>query len=116
MNQMFWRYLFVCLFASCVHKSEVKPQQSCNLNHIGYKTCVEPVLKRYCIQCHATGNTSGGLALDDYETVKLAAGSGDIGGCVEHTDGYPYMPPQNQKIDTESLYIIRVWVDIGMPY
>jgi hypothetical protein len=88
---------------------------SCDTTHISYSTCIQPLLKAYCIRCHAKGNTSGGLALDDYATVKLVAQSADLWGCVEHQDGYPSMPPQKQKIDTAALYILRKWMEAGEP-
>lgn len=88
---------------------------SCDSTHVKYTSCIKPILSKYCVSCHATGNTSGGLALDNYEIAKAVALDGDLWGTVEHLDGYPYMPPQPARIDSASRLLIKNWIQLKAP-
>lgn len=72
-------------------------------------------MQKYCVSCHATNNTSGGIALDNYTIVKLVAADGDLMGVTQHLDGYPYMPPVMEKIDSNARLLIRKWIEAKEP-
>lgn len=108
------------LFLIGVHacKKAVQPQPNataCDSSRVTYNTCILPILKQYCISCHAKKNTSGGVYFDEYDMTKLIAQDGDLWGVVEHLDGYPYMPPVQTKIDSQSLFLIRKWIQEKEP-
>ncbi len=86
----------------------------CDTSKVSYVTCVKPILDKHCVGCHATGNTSGYVNLDNYSDAKMFGVSGELYGCSAHVDGFLYMPPNGAaSMDTMSLIIIKKWTDQG---
>lgn len=113
---VFLSVLMLLLLFSCKKNNlNIQPVAACDSGQVSWTTCIQPVMKKYCISCHSTGNTSGGIALDNYKTVRLIASDGDLMGVTQHLDGYPYMPPQIEKIDSFSRLLIRRWIQSAEP-
>ena len=97
---------------SC-QKTDNQAQTKIDTLHIGYESCIKPILDSKCVQCHATGNTSGYVNLDSYEHAKPFGINGNLYGSVQHLDGNVAMPPGGTKLDSSSLFLIKKWVQEG---
>lgn len=83
---------------------------TCDTSNVRYTTCIKPILDKYCVSCHATGNTSGYVNLDSYLHAKPFGINGNLYGSCQRLDGNVGMPPNGlPKLDTMNLFLIRKW-------
>ncbi|MGE3804938.1 MAG: WD40 repeat domain-containing protein [Gemmataceae bacterium] len=89
---------------------------------------VRPVLRKHCTVCHSAKNLrevdiSGGLALDSYEAVAQSKrralvkhGDGPGSKLVKvllSTDADDRMPKGDKPLPTETIELVRRWIDAG---
>ncbi len=87
----------------------------CDTLNMSYASDIEPILRSYCIGCHSGTSPSGGILLDNYQSVKTIALSGRLYGAVAHLPGYKAMPPGGSSLDSCAIAKIGAWVRQGCP-
>ena len=104
---------------------------------ISYAADVQPVLDKYCIECHANageGEAASGFAVDDYDAVMKGTKFGAVvvpGSSVSSslylvvalkTDPEIHMPPHHDvslaegrgfALSEENVKVIQDWIDQG---
>lgn len=86
----------------------------CETQNMSYARDIQPILSMHCVGCHSSSAPSGGVILDNYNSVRQVASSGRLVGAITHQPGYKPMP-QNGKLDSCSIQKIISWVNNGMP-
>ncbi len=86
----------------------------CDTLNMSYAQDIQPILSTNCVGCHSSSAPSGGIVLDNYNSVKSVASSGRLYGSVAHLAGYKPMPPEEQ-LDNCSILKIKAWIDQGTP-
>lgn len=86
-----------------------------NLNNtasgITYAAQVVPILKKYnCTGCHGS---SGGVSLENYNSVKSIAQSGRLYGSMARQSGFAAMPPSGTVVNGDDLKVIQQWITDG---
>jgi hypothetical protein len=95
------------------------PDANCDTTGtVGFSSRVKPIVDNYCVSCHNSTVTSGGVNLNGYNQVKLYAGTIRNGtpvlvGTIRHLAGFKAMPP-SIKIEECSIRKIELWIDQGM--
>lgn len=110
----------VVILGACGHKKEVSP--------VSFTTQVKPVLDQNCVECHkAAGQGYGksGLRMDSYESLMAGTKFGPVvrpGSAISSSlyllvagkaDPSIRMPHNRQPLPSESVEIIRNWIDQG---
>jgi hypothetical protein len=88
---------------------------SCITTGISYTLFVKPLITTHCIGCHNLSNSSGGIRLDSYQSVKSIASSGRLFGAVSQISGYVAMPQGGQKLSSCNILKLKSWIDAGAP-
>lgn len=84
----------------------------CDTNQFKFSANIQPILQKYCIQCHSGDNPPAGIRLTTYDNVKLV--SGRLYGAVAHLPGYIPMPQGPiTSIPDCNIAQIRKWVAAG---
>lgn len=89
-----------------------------------YGKQIQPILTRYCVECHSTANPQGSLDLESYRGLlaggqngaAVVAGKPDQGRLVRMMEGTlkPVMPPRKARQPTPAeVALIRAWVAAG---
>lgn len=86
---------------------------SCDTANVKFSTGVVPILQANCYGCHGNGQTSGGVALDNYNTVKTRGLNGSLIGVITHAQGFPAMPKNGAKLSDCNINKIRSWINNG---
>nr|MBS0037020.1 hypothetical protein [Saprospiraceae bacterium] len=89
-------------------------EMECNLENVSYSMDIRPILENGCIGCHNPDNPSGGVNLDSYTGVKVAAESGRLFGAVNWSPGYVNMPFGGIQISECKIDKIQAWIDQGI--
>lgn len=88
---------------------------ACDENIFTFSGAVSPIMNNYCKGCHTTPNGSGGINLDTYNGVKLAAQTNNkLLGSINHLTGYSTMPKNQNKLSDCQILQIQKWYDNGM--
>src|SRR5258705_94656 len=86
---------------------------------------VQPLVKKYCVECHRTNNVKGGLKLETYKSLGegsdlgpvIAAGKPDESKLILSLEKKekPHMPPKEAKRfpTKEEIGQVRAWVAAG---
>lgn len=111
---MIWITICTLIDPSCKKPKLSNTSNGCDTSHVHYNTCIKPVLDKYCVGCHKTGNTSGYVNLDSYLNARPFGINGNLYGSCQHLDGNVAMPPNGlPKLDTMNLFLIRKWCISG---
>jgi mono/diheme cytochrome c family protein len=85
----------------------------CDTTAFTYSNQVQPIISQYCISCHNTNNSSGGVNLDNYNSVKDYALNGSLLGAINHENGYSNMPKNAPQLNPCDRLLIELWVNEG---
>jgi cytochrome c5 len=94
------------------------PNANCDTTGtIGFAAKVKPIIDNYCVSCHNSTVTSGGVNLNGYSQVKAYAesirnGTPVLVGTIRQISGFKAMPPST-KLDDCSIRKIELWIDQG---
>jgi hypothetical protein len=86
---------------------------TCDTANVKYSTGVVPILQTNCYGCHGNGVVSGGVALDNFNTLRTRALNGSLIGVITHAQGYPAMPKGGAKLSDCNINKIRSWINNG---
>ena len=101
---------------------------ACGARQVGFKADVEPIVKQYCLECHAPGGQgalASGLDMSSYEALLKGTRYGSI---VKPGDSLSSvlimlvegranpaikMPHGKAELPKDKIAILRAWVDQG---
>jgi cytochrome c5 len=95
------------------------PDANCDTTGIiDFSAQVKPIIDNYCVSCHNSSVTSGGVNLNGYAQIKqyaetLRNGTPVLTGTMRQLTGFKAMPPST-KLDNCSIRKIELWIDQGM--
>ena len=90
-----------------------------------YKDDIQPILDRYCVECHGPKKAENDLRLDSYEGVTkgtkfgpvVVPGSSSTSSLVFVIDGTAskeiQMPHEGRKLSKNRIENIKAWIDAG---
>lgn len=91
-----------------------------------YSAVVQPIMDKYCVQCHGPKKTKGKLQLDTFENLSKGGDSGEVvvRGDSEKSllikrlllpvDTDEHMPPEAKPQPTQNeVELLRWWIDSG---
>lgn len=87
--------------------------EACNPESYLFSTDILPTILTNCRGCHSGNQPSGGIRLEDYNTVKTAADNGSLYGTVAQLSGYSFMPKDGYKLSDCKINQIQNWIDNG---
>jgi uncharacterized membrane protein len=94
------------------------PNANCDTTGtIGFSAQVKPIIDNYCVSCHNSSVTNGGVNLNGYSQVKSYAESirNDMPilvGAIRQMAGFKAMPPST-KLDECSIRKVELWIAQG---
>ncbi len=88
---------------------------------------IVPILRKYCVECHAGDNKKGGLSFNDRAAMLAGGESGKVvepGNAdgsyllelVQSTDEDVRMPPKGDRVSALELQLLREWIDEGLKW
>ncbi|MEN3041666.1 MAG: hypothetical protein ABDH66_09045 [Bacteroidia bacterium] len=107
--------MLICMviFTACKRDKPAPPSGSCpnpDTLQITYNAYVAHVMRQHCTSCHSGSSPSGSVALDSYQSVRLAAERGIWYQVMINGS----MPP-NGKLDDCTLARLKKWIENGYP-
>lgn len=90
-------------------------ENGCNLSAVSFADDIQPVINTNCRGCHSGSMASGGVHLEDYNTISAVAQSGRLFGAVAHLSGYEPMPLGGDKLPQCTIDQIEAWIKAGTP-
>ena len=86
---------------------------SCDTANMTLAANITPIFRANCYNCHANGQSNGGVRLDVYNNLKSWATGGNLLGAVTHAAGYSPMPQGGAKLSDCDINKIRAWIIRG---
>lgn len=83
----------------------------CDTTIFTFSGAVNPIIDQHCVGCHNASLSSGGVRLDTYEYIAAIASDGRLIGTITHTDGFPKMPFNGNKLPDCKITQIKKWID-----
>src|ERR1043166_4716212 len=90
---------------------------------IDYRTQIEPIVKRACLECHSQDRRRGGLSLATYSDALdggrngavIRPGNGAASPLIHHLTGAldPQMPKDEGPLPRAEIALIQAWIDQG---
>lgn len=122
---MFSKLICVVVFAAT--KLIVSSQALCLAEQPDFENEIAPILLRRCLECHQSGNPSGGLAIDTAAAFQKGGESGEAISAGHATDSLLFrriesgeMPPakngREHRLPEGEIDLIRQWIDAGALY
>lgn len=87
----------------------------CDTNNFRFQTAIQPMINTNCKGCHNAIQASGGIRLDDYNSVKAVAENGKLIATIKHDPGYSPMPKGGNKLSDCKITQVRKWIADGAP-
>ena len=87
----------------------------CNTTDVSFSRAVSSVISNTCLGCHNGAAASGGVNLNGYANIRVAALSGRLVGAISWQPGYAQMPQGSAKLSQCTIDQIRSWVEAGAP-
>ena len=123
------RYAPTALQSVLGNKNLVQPRAEIDFQKQPVSTAViQPILSRYCVRCHGTSKSKGGLKLNTIENLMKGGDSGPAivsGNSVQSLlikrvllplDDDDHMPPEGKSQPSyDDLLLLQWWVDVGAP-
>jgi uncharacterized membrane protein len=106
------------IFSSCYYdvQEELHPLSStisCDTSNITFTGKVTDILRVNCYSCHLQSIASGGIVLDNYQSVKAVALNGRLAGSIDHLQGYSPMPQNVGQLSECDRLTIKNWIQNG---
>lgn len=107
----------VVVMAGCYYDVEEELYGlNCNTGNVTYSSTITGILNNYgCLGCHAGGNPSGGVNLDNYGSVRARVTDGRLFGAISHATGFKPMPDGAPKMSPCDISKVKAWIDAGAP-
>lgn len=113
------------LFVACSTDNEeelfaerngILASQGCDADNtaLSFTDCIAPIIQQNCEGCHNAGFASGGVALTNYDEIKVYVDNGRIPIVIDPEDISELMPPTGKMPDL-NITLIKNWIDQGAP-
>jgi uncharacterized membrane protein len=76
---------------------------------------IRPLMDKWCVSCHTSGNAGGGYDLSNYNGVALSVTNNRLLGCVKQASGFSAMPKNASRISDCDILAIENWINAGHP-
>ncbi len=86
---------------------------TCDTSVYTFAARVKPLMDKWCVGCHNTGNAGGNHDLSTYNGIKTSLATGRFLGSIQHTSGFSQMPKSASKLSDCDLNAIVKWVNAG---
>jgi hypothetical protein len=94
---------------------------------VSYERDIQPLLAKFCYECHGEKKQEGGLRLDQRARATAGGESGEVltpGDSaksllielVAALDPEEAMPPGERKLTAEQVGLLRAWIDQGLEW
>ena len=85
----------------------------CDSSQFAFSTAILPLMNKYCVGCHSSGNASGNVDLSSYASVKNSFSQG--GGLMTslNHNGYFPMPKGGNKLSDCEINQVQKWINAG---
>lgn len=80
-----------------------------------YSGRIKPLLEKWCVSCHTTGNQGGGYDLSSYQGVTNSITANRFLGSINQDAGYSAMPKNTSRLSDCDVKAITHWVNSGHP-
>jgi len=118
MKPIFGLLIVVACLTGCYydHANLVYPKANCVITNVTYSSTITSILRANCYGCHS-GNASagGGIALDNYTSLKVYVSNGQLMNSINHTGGIAGMPLNASQLLPCDISTIQAWVSNGAP-
>ena len=95
-----------------------------SLQQIDFVKDVQPLLRKHCFECHASGNEEGGVNLGIRQRVLEGGDRGPVLArgdsansrlihLVAALDPKQIMPPEGKSLSNDEIGVLRAWIDQG---
>ena len=115
-RSVFVVFISVIFLSSCYYDKEdllYGPSQ-CDTSAVKYSVQVSSILNASCLSCHSgTAAAGGGIKLDNYAAVKVAADNGSLLSSV--TRSVNPMPKGSSRLNECRIAELRTWIRNGAP-
>ena len=85
----------------------------CDTSNVTFSMTIKPIIDLKCKGCHSGALPSGGVNLENHMDVFTVAMSGQLINVIDHSAGYPAMPPSGGKIPQCEIDQIQIWINNG---
>ena len=85
----------------------------CDPTQTSFVANILPLIQDYCIGCHSSSRTDGGVNLEDYNHILPYVLDGQLMGTIRHDALFAVMPPSGSKISECRITQIQSWIDEG---
>ncbi|MFT4525878.1 MAG: hypothetical protein ACI9FU_000298 [Granulosicoccus sp.] len=84
----------------------------CDSMDISFADHILPLIEQRCKGCHLGTASVGGFPLTNYEQI-FEISDYALYQVINHESGYSAMPPNQPKLDSCKLQVVRVWIEEG---
>jgi hypothetical protein len=121
---IFLPFILVLILGRCTYNNEqdLYPpgSENCDSTSFTFSGTVFPIINSNCTSCHSGGEPQGGVLLDDYVNISVAANIpagqfGSLYGAITHHAGNSAMPKNGTKLSDCKIFQIKEWIDAGTP-
>ena len=88
-------------------------ETTCNIESISFSNDINPIIETFCKGCHSGSFPSGGISLENYNTIIEVVNSGQLIGAVTWSDGFSRMPQNQDQLDNCNIDKIKAWINDG---
>ncbi|MFC2114671.1 hypothetical protein ACFLRI_04920 [Bacteroidota bacterium] len=88
---------------------------NCDTSNVTFSSTISPILSSNCNFCHSSTAPSGGVILDNYNSIKAEIDKGTFWGSINHISGFSAMPKGGNKLNECFRKQILIWIDTGAP-
>lgn len=108
---LIWITAYGCYWEN---EESLYPAQLCDTISVSFSEDIVPILSNNCFSCHSNDNAPDyafGIALEDYQDVSASISL--IVGAINHNEGFPQMPKDQEKLDTCQINTFEAWENQG---
>jgi hypothetical protein len=87
----------------------------CDTANFTFGKRVNPIIQSWCVGCHNSSNTGGGINLSDYAGVVGTVTSNRLLGSIKQLQGYSPMPKNGGQLSACDITAIEKWINSGTP-
>ncbi len=89
--------------------------EDCDTLNVTFQATIWPVVQNRCFGCHSGASPSGGISLENYNSVVSAVSSGRLMGAIKHETGFSAMPKNGAKLSDCTISQFQKWINDGTP-
>jgi len=89
--------------------------EDCDTLNVTFSGTIWPVVQNRCFGCHSGADPSGGVSLENYNSLVNAVNSGRLMGAIKHENGFSAMPKNGAKLSDCNISQFQKWINDGTP-